>query len=323
MSMPVIASPGFATQKGDGRMQDTAQRVVQMQGVTKTYGAFRAVNGIDVEIHRGEVVALLGPNGAGKSTTIGMLLGLLTPTAGTVQVYGMSPVEAIRQSRVGAMLQEGKLVAGVQVGEFLDFVRSLHPHPLPKDDLMELTGLSGLEHRRIERLSGGETQRVRFAMAIAGNPDFLVLDEPTAAMDVEARRDFWVRMHAYAALGHTILFATHYLEEAETFASRLLFIAHGQIIADGTVQQIRERFGEPQVSFTWLAPAAEMGTPDFERLPGVHKCEVQGERVTLHTKDADATVRALVGGTYPWKDLEVKSANLDEVFVTLVHEGDR
>ena len=231
-------------------MQANAERVVQMRGVTKTFGSVRAVDGIDVEIRRGETVALLGPNGAGKTTSISMLLGLLKPTTGAVEVFGQSPEQAIKHSLIGAMLQEGKLMSGVRVGEFLDFVRSLHPAPLPRHKLLDLAGLSALEHRRVDRLSGGQTQRVRFAMAIAGNPELLVLDEPTAAMDVEARREFWTSMHAYAAEGHTILFATHYLEEAETSASRLMIIAQGRVIADGTVQEIQARYGEPRVAFT-------------------------------------------------------------------------
>jgi ABC-2 type transport system ATP-binding protein len=220
-------------------MQDTTtERVVHLQGITKSYGAVRAVNGIDLEIHRGETIALLGPNGAGKTTTINMLLGLLEPTSGSIEVFGMSPTQAIRSSRIGAMLQEGKLMPGVRIGEFLDFVRSLHPAPLPKEQLLELANLRGLENRRVDRLSGGQTQRVRFAMAIAGNPELLLLDEPTAAMDVEARREFWASMHNYTSLGHTILFATHYLEEAQDSSSRLIIIAQGHVIVDGTVPEI-------------------------------------------------------------------------------------
>jgi ABC-2 type transport system ATP-binding protein len=298
-------------------MKDTAERVVQLQGLTRMYGSVRAVDGIDLEIRRGEAVALLGPNGAGKTTTMSMLLGLLTPTAGTVEVFGMQPAQAIKQSKIGAMLQEGKLMPGVRVGEFLDFVRSLHPAPLSRGQLLDLAGLGALEKRRVDRLSGGQTQRVRFAMAIAGNPELLLLDEPTAAMDVEARREFWASMHAYAALGHTILFATHYLEEAENSASRLVIIAQGQVIADGTVPEIQARYGEPRVSFTLL----EEGAVALERLPGVHRTEVVGERVTLHTSDPDATARALVGSAIPWKDLQVKSNDLEETFIKLVHNG--
>ncbi|HEX8035008.1 MAG TPA: ABC transporter ATP-binding protein, partial [Ktedonobacterales bacterium] len=172
----------------EGHTSAAAEPIIGLRGVTKTYGSVRAVNGIDLEIRRGETVALLGPNGAGKTTTISMLLGLLTPTSGTVEIFGMTPEQAIQQSRIGAMLQEGKLMPGVRVGELLDFVRSLHPHPLPKEQVIEIASLETILDRRVDRLSGGQTQRVRFALAIVGDPEILVLDEPTAAMDVEARR---------------------------------------------------------------------------------------------------------------------------------------
>ncbi len=315
--MNTTISPTSMRTRKEASVSDAAESVVRLRGVTKTFGAIHAVDGIDLEIRRGETVALLGPNGAGKTTTISMMLGLLEPTTGTVRMFGMSPVEAIQHSRIGAMLQEGKLMPGIRVEEFIDFIRGLHPAPLPKDQLLELAGLMGLESRRLDRLSGGQTQRVRFAMAIAGDPDLLVLDEPTASMDVEARREFWTSMRAYAALGHTILFATHYLDEAETSASRLIIIAHGRIIADGTVSDIQERYGEPRVSFT----RGDAGAGGFDHLPGVRHSEIQGERVTLHTRDVDATVRALVASDIPWKDLEVKNNDLEETFIALIHKG--
>lgn len=308
------------TEPDTGQEQHTstpAEPAIRLRGVTKTYGTVHAVEGIDLEIRRGETVALLGPNGAGKTTTISMLLGLLTPTSGSVEIFGMAPDQAIQQSRIGAMLQEGKLMPGVRVGELLDFVRSLHPHPLPKDQILDIASLEAILDRRVDRLSGGQTQRVRFALAIAGDPEILVLDEPTAAMDVEVRREFWVSMRAYAALGHTILFATHYLEEARTFASRLVIIAQGHIIADGAVSEIQARYGQPQVSFTSLAIAGA----NFERLPGVRQCEIVGQRVTLSTHDPDATTRALVSGDLPWHDIEVKSSDLEDTFIRLVHDA--
>ena len=304
---------------------DPADYAVRLRGLTKTYGAVQAVKGIDLDIRRGETVALLGPNGAGKTTSLSMLLGLLAPTSGSVTVMGTPPTEAIRSSRVGAMLQEGKLMSGVRVGEFLDFVRSLHPAPLPKGELIALAGLQGLEHRRLDRLSGGQSQRARFAMAIAGNPELLALDEPTAAMDVEARREFWASMQAFAAQGHTILFATHYLEEAEAFASRLVIIARGRVIADGTARAIEARYGAPRVTFT--LPTLPVGQRDaaittLRQFPGVTGCEAQGNRIALLTNDADATVRALAQSELPWRDVEVKGANLEETFVALVHEDE-
>jgi ABC-2 type transport system ATP-binding protein len=311
-----ILAPARGAEQGS-MVGGVAEPVARLDAVTKAYGSVRAVNGIDLEIRRGETIALLGPNGAGKTTTISLLLGLLVPTTGTIEVFGMSPAKAIHQSRVGAMLQEGKLMPGVRVGELIDFVRSLHPAPLPRQELLDLAGIGALEKRRVDRLSGGQTQRVRFAMAIAGNPHMLVLDEPTAALDVEARREFWASMHAYAAQGHTVLFATHYLEEAAAFASRLVVIAQGRIIVDGTVPEIQTRFGEPRVSFT----RQDDVTTGCEQLPGVQRSELVGDRVTLHSRDADATVRALVNSGIPWKELEVKSNDLEEIFISLIHQG--
>jgi ABC-2 type transport system ATP-binding protein len=290
---------------------------VRLRGLKKQFGAVRAVDGVSLEIQRGETVALLGPNGAGKTTTIAMLLGLLAPTAGTVEVFGAAPAHAIRTSRIGAMLQEGRLMTGVRIGEFIQFVRGLHPAPLAYAHLIELAGLGGLEGRRMDRLSGGQTQRVRFAMAIAGNPEMLVLDEPTAAMDVEARREFWEGMHRYAALGHTVLFATHYLEEAEASASRVVIIAGGRVITDGTVPEIQRRYGATHVTFNSDGATAE----GYARLPGVEAAEAAGTRVSLRTGDADATVRALVTGTAPWRDLAVSRSSLEDIFVALVQQG--
>jgi ABC-2 type transport system ATP-binding protein len=293
---------------------------LQLRGACKSYGAVQAVRGIDLRIERGETVALLGPNGAGKSTTIGMLLGLLEPSSGAVTVFGTTAAEAIRRSHVGAMLQDERLMAGAHVGEFLDFVRGLHPAGMSRDQLIHIAGLEGLEARRVDRLSGGQTQRVRFAMAIAGNPDLLVLDEPTAAMDVESRRDFWVRMGAYAELGNTILFATHYLEEAEMFASRLVIMARGQVVADGTVQDIQQRYGEPRITFVSRNGGNLIR---FQQLPGVTRAELQGEHVTLHTLDADTTVQGLVRSNLSWKQLQVRTNDLEETFLRLVSDKNK
>ncbi len=316
MNLTSRVSPHVTDAEDTEREAIDGEPVVQLRGVRKSYGAVQAVRGIDLQIHRGETVALLGPNGAGKSTTLGMLLGLTPPSSGEVVVCGMTPTQAIRGSHVGAMLQDERLMAGAHVGEFLDFVRGLHPESMSREQLVNIAGLEGLESRRIDRLSGGQTQRVRLAMAIAGNPEVLMLDEPTAAMDVEARRDFWTRMTAYAELGNTILFATHYLEEAEAFASRLVIVARGQVVADGTVQAIQQRYGEPRITFTRRG-----GEPaEFLHLPAVTRVEVQGERITLHTPDTDATVRALVESNLGWEQLEVQASDLEETFLQLVSE---
>jgi ABC-2 type transport system ATP-binding protein len=289
---------------------------VSLHGLTKRFGALRAVDNLSLEIKRGETVALLGPNGAGKSTTVSMLLGLLEPDEGEVSVLGMTPVEAIRRGRIGAMLQEGSLMPGVCVGELLDYALSLSGSAMTPKQLIAMAGLEGLERRRLDRLSGGQTQRARFALAIASEPDVLALDEPTAALDVEGRRDFWANMREYTSAGRTVLFATHYLEEAEACASRVVIIARGRIVADGSVAELKRDFGVHTVRFTGEGDDIS----SLERLPGVREVERRGATVTLSTTDADATTRALLASGVPWSDLEVPSASLDDIFVTLVDQ---
>ena len=290
---------------------------VSFKGLTKHFGGLRAVDHLSLDIGHGETVALLGPNGAGKTTTISMLLGLLAPDSGSVTIQGMSPDVAIQSGRIGAMLQEGSLMSGVSVGELLDFVLGLRASSTSRGQLIATAGLDGLERRRVDRLSGGQTQRLRFALAIASEPEILVLDEPTAAMDVEARHSFWANMRDYTAVGRTVLFATHYLEEAEAFASRVVIIAHGQIVADGTVADLKRRAGAQTVCFQSERGAAKT----LDRLPGVARVEWQGERVTLTTSDSDATVRALAASGVAWQNLEVHSVDLDDVFMALVSNG--
>jgi ABC-2 type transport system ATP-binding protein len=302
-----------------GEEQATSPRdaVIHLAGLTKEFGSLRAVDHLDLEIRRGETVALLGPNGAGKTTTISMLLGLLAPDSGGVTVLGMPPAAAIQSARIGAMLQEGSLMPGVRVGELLDYVLGLCVSPMPRQRLIATAQLGELEKRRVDRLSGGQTQRVRFALAIASDPEVLVLDEPTSAMDVEARHEFWASMHEYASTGRTVLFATHYLEEAEAFASRVVIIAAGRIVADGTVAELKKNGGVQTVRFV----SSERAPHALRSLAGVTQVEIYREQVTLKTADADATVRDLVAGGIAWKDLEVQSASLEDVFMALVGNG--
>ncbi|MCX4453740.1 ABC transporter ATP-binding protein [Streptomyces sp. NBC_01728] len=288
------------------------ERAVSFAGAVKTFGAVRAVDGVDLEIGRGETVALLGRNGAGKSTTISLLLGLNEPDEGTVALFGGPPQAAVRAGRVGAMLQETRPVPRVTVRELVSFVAGRYPAPLPVADALELAGIADLAGRRVDRLSGGQAQRVRFAVALAGNPDLIVLDEPTAALDVEARRAFWDSMRAYARRGHTVLFSTHYLEEADAHADRILVIDHGRLVADGTGEQLKRSVGGNLVSFD----LAGRGTEGLILLPGVVSVEVRGDRARLRTDDSDATVVALaeLGAV---RGLEVVPASLDDAFMAL------
>jgi len=286
---------------------------LRLTGVSKDFGAIRAVDGIDLSIAPGETVALLGPNGAGKSTTINMLLGLLPPTAGTVEVFGSAPQRAVRGGRVGAMLQDAGFVPNATVRELIELARAVYPKPLPTNRILQIADLTEIAGRRLDKLSGGQAQRTRFAFALAGNPDLLVLDEPTSAMDVASRQAFWAAMREYAAGGRTILFATHYLAEADDFADRVIVVAGGRVIADGTGADIKKAVSGRTVSFDLGGTT----TADLDRLPGVSLVEVRGERALLRSDDSDATVRALVASGRPFGNLEVVGAGLEEAFLVL------
>ncbi|MFI8432627.1 ABC transporter ATP-binding protein [Streptomyces sp. NPDC079020] len=292
-------------------------------GTVKTFGradrAVRAVDGIDLEIGRGETVALLGRNGAGKSTTISLLLGLNDPDSGTVRLLGRSPDEAVRAGLVGAMLQDGRPIPRVTVRELVRFVASTYPRPMPAEEALALAGVTSYADRRVDKLSGGQIQRVRFAVALAGNPELVVLDEPTAALDVEARRAFWQSMRSFAGRGNTVLFSTHYLEEADENADRIVVIDRGRIVADGSGDRIRRSAGGNLVSFDLAGtPFGLAGDPadGLGLLPGVVGAEVRGGRALLRTDDSDATVVELarIGAV---RGLSVSRATLEDAFLAL------
>ena len=276
-------------------------------------GPVHAVRGIDVTIGRGETVALLGPNGAGKSTTIDMILGLAHPDAGEVSVLGGSPAVAVKRGLIGAMLQTGALIRNLSVRELVAMTAALYPQPLGVDEVLELVGLESVATRRTQKLSGGETQRARFAIALVGDPELLVLDEPTVAMDVEARRAFWSVMRTQAAEGRTVLFATHYLEEADANADRAILLARGRIVADGPTTEIKSRVGTRTIRATLpQTPAAEL-----ESLDGVNTAERHGDAVALVCSDSDAAIRALLAAHPQVRDIEITGAGLEDAFVHL------
>ncbi len=284
---------------------------VRLAGLTKTYGPTRAVEHLDLDIAPGEVVALLGPNGAGKSTTIDMLLGLTRPDSGTVSLFGGTPRQACAAGRVGAMLQSGGLPPELTVRALLDLLRGLYPAPLPTDDALRRARIGDLADRRTDRLSGGQRQRVRFACAVLPDPDLLVLDEPTAAMDVESRIAFWAAMREWAGTGRTVLFATHYLEEADDFADRVVVLRGGRVVADGSGAQVKALAGGRIVSCT--LPDAR----GVEILAGVSSVERRGDRISLQCKDSDAALRALLAAFPAAHDVEVSGAGLEQAFLAL------
>ncbi|MGI8332804.1 ATP-binding cassette domain-containing protein [Actinomadura scrupuli] len=290
---------------------------VTFTGVTKDFGAVRAVDGLTLGIPCGQTVALLGPNGAGKSTSISMLLGLIPPGTGTVRLFGADPERAVRAGRVGAMPQDGRLIPRVGVRELVSFVRGTYPSPPPLAEILETARIADLAGRRVDGLSGGQAQRVRFALALAGDPDLIVLDEPTAALDVESRRELWASIRAFAARGRTVLFSTHYLEEADDHADRIVVMGRGRLVADGTPAEIKERVCGRTVSVDTGRSISELAA-----LPGVVAVEIRADRARLSTTDSDATVIALARAGAV-RNLEVTGADLEEAFLTLTAGGVR
>jgi ABC-2 type transport system ATP-binding protein len=291
--------------------------VVKLNNLEKTFrtpsDVVHAVRGVDLTVHAGEVVALLGPNGAGKSTTIDMLLGLQEPDAGTVQVLGGAPRAAVDAGSIGVMLQTGSLIRDLSVRELVSMMAAVHPSPLDVDVALYLAGIEGIASRRTQKLSGGETQRVRFALALVADPDLLVLDEPTVALDVESRNAFWRTVRSSAAEGKTVLFATHNLAEAEAFGDRAVVMSAGRVVADGSTTDLKAT-----VSLrTIRATLADVDAAELLLLPGVEDVDRHGGTVILQSTDADSALRALIERFPAARGIEVASAGLEQAFLEL------
>jgi ABC-2 type transport system ATP-binding protein len=283
------------------------------QGLTKSFGAVRAVRGLDLELQRGSTVALLGPNGAGKTTTIDMMIGLTRPDAGSVSLFGRSPTEAVKAGMIGAMTQTGQLIEYLSVRELVTMMAAIYPAPLDVEEALHISGADAFAERPTRKLSGGETQRVRFAIALVADAELLVLDEPTVALDVEGRRDFWSAMRAFAARGKTVVFATHYLEEADAYADRIVLMSHGRIVADGAPTEIKATVGGRIVRAT----LPDVHASELSALHGVTAVDRKGDAITLTCSDSDATLRDLLA-RYPLiRDIEVRGAGLEEAFLEL------
>jgi ABC-2 type transport system ATP-binding protein len=292
---------------------------ILLSGVSKSYGDVRAVRSLDLLIAPGETVALLGPNAAGKTTTIDMILGLTRPDSGRVSLFGMSPAQAVADGAVGGMLQSGAPLEYLRVGELVRLMASYYPRALPVDEVLRLAGIADLADRWVTKLSAGQIQRVRFAAAVVGDPDLLVLDEPTVGIDVEGRREFWRAMRARAGRGKTVLFATHYLEEADAFADRIVLIAHGTVVADGATSEIKALAGRRTIRAT----LRDVDAAELSALPGVVRAERQGDTVTLLCSDVDSALRELLGAFAGVRDVEVLGSSLEEAFLELTSDSGR
>ncbi len=295
------------------------QPVVRARELRKTYGTVDAVAGIDLGVHEGEVVAVLGPNGAGKTTTIEMLLGLRTPTSGTVEVFGAEPLTV--RHRVGAMLQDTDAPESLTVAEIIGLVASYYPYRLPTPLVLERADLVDQARMRVTQLSGGQRARLSFGLSIVGDPDLLYLDEPTASLDVGARRAFWTQVSALTDLGKTVLFSTHNLAEADAVAGRIVVIARGLVIHDGTPAQIKALVAGRTLRLVTDAPVAVV-----RELPGVRSVhEAAGppgiRPVTIQAATAEPVLHALFAAPYEVRDLIVAEASLEEAFVHLTSTG--
>ncbi|HLJ44722.1 MAG TPA: ABC transporter ATP-binding protein [Bryobacteraceae bacterium] len=288
--------------------------VAELRGVTKRYGDIVALRGVDLAVGRAELLGVLGPNGAGKTTAVKLLLGLLKPTGGEVAVFGQDPRFAESRRRVGAMLQVGRVPETLRVREHIELFSSYYPKPLPFSAVVEAAGLGGLEKRLFGELSGGQRQRVLFALAICGNPDLLFLDEPTAGLDPEARRGMWGHIRAFVAHGGSVLLTTHYLEEADALADRVVVINHGAIVAEGTPAEIKARTSAKKVR-CWSR--LEVGA--IERIVGVNRVNSDGQRFEILTQSPEAVLRELMTRDPHLSDIEVSSSSLEEAFLALTN----
>ncbi|MFC7274996.1 ABC transporter ATP-binding protein [Paractinoplanes rhizophilus] len=291
----------------------TAVPAVDLDGVVKRFGAVTAVDGINLRIRPGEVVALLGPNGAGKTTTVDMLLGLAQPTEGSVRVYGRKPHDAVALGLVSAVMQTGGLLKDYTVEETVRLTAVLFGKPASAaGEALERAGIAEIGKRLVGKCSGGQQQRLRFAMALLPDPELLILDEPTTGMDVGGRHDFWQAIRRDAQGGRTVIFATHYLEEADAYADRVVFVRRGRIVADGTAAEVKSLASGRTVRAT-LPGASEAA---LGAIAGVDTAEVRGDTVYLHGRDTDTIARHLLTETDA-RDLEITSRNLEEAFLTL------
>ncbi|MCQ6562444.1 ABC transporter ATP-binding protein [Paenibacillus mendelii] len=290
---------------------------IQLDNVSKSFKGKKAVDSLSLTIEQGTVVALLGPNGAGKTTTVSMILGLQQPTTGSVKLLGGDPREISVRDRIGAMLQEVSVVDSLKVAETINLFRSYYTKPLPLDRLLKVSNLEGERNKLASALSGGQQRRLGFAIALAGDPDVLFLDEPTVGMDVSSRQLFWETVRAMAGRGRTIVLTTHYLEEADSVADRIVVINNGKLVADGTPSEIKAGTNGRVISFT---AGSSVTTELLRAIPGIDDIEWSQNRVMLKSADTDRLLINLVKYGIEMRDIEIMSGGLEEAFQTLVNK---
>jgi ABC-2 type transport system ATP-binding protein len=295
-----------------------ATPVVELVGASKRYGEVRALHDVSLAIEPGEVLAMLGPNGAGKTTSISLMLGSRQPTSGKARLFGLDPRDLKARSRIGVMLQESGVPGMLKVEELVGLFASYYPSPLKASEAIAIAGLEEKSKAMVKDLSGGQRQRLYFALAVCGNPDVLFLDEPTVGMDVEGRRRFLQEIGEFAAKGRTIVLTTHYLEEADQLARRVIVIDRGDVIADSTPAAIKARVAGKRISFLSSKPITAR---DLEGLP-LKSQQVDDHRVRLLTNEPEAVLRGLFRRGVEMNELEVVGADLEEAFLAMTrHEA--
>ena len=293
----------------------TGQAVARLEGVSKRYGKVLALDSVDLTIHRGEVLALLGPNGAGKTTSVGLLLGLMSPDTGRVSLFGRDPMDHAAREQSGVMLQVSRMPEAIKVREHVDLFSSYYPRPLPVEETLALAGLEDLAERQYGKLSGGQQQRLKFALALCGDPEILFLDEPTVGLDVETRREFWNVIRARVSRGTTVLLTTHYLEEADALADRIVVIDRGTVIASGSPAEIKARTAGRRIRcITALAPET------VAELPGVTSVTRHGAALEILAAHAEPVVLSLLREDPGLSDLEVGGVGLEQAFLSLTRQ---
>ena len=294
---------------------------IELMNVSKIYKGKKAVDNLSLKVERGTVFALLGPNGAGKTTTISMILGMRQPTSGTVKLLGGDPKDIHIRNRIGAMLQDVSVIDSLKVAETINLFRSYYTKPQSLEQLLRVSGLENEKDKMASSLSGGQQRRLGFALAAAGDPEVIFLDEPTVGMDVTSRQMFWETIRAMADRGRTVVLTTHYLEEADNLADRVVVINEGRIVADGTPSQIKAETTGRIISFT---AGASVTNDMLHQLPGVKKVEWNGRRARLHSGDTDRLIKLLVEQRFDMRDIEIQSGGLDDAFQALVgQKGDQ
>ncbi|MGP7818090.1 ABC transporter ATP-binding protein [Niallia sp. 01092] len=292
------------------------ENVIQVSNVSKVFYDQKAVDNISFSINKGEAVAILGANGAGKTTTIIMMIGLMEVSNGKISLFQSDPKRKEVRQRIGCMLQDVSVMDGLKVKEVIRLVQSYYPNPLAISDLLALTGLEEKDwNKRTEKLSGGQKRRLNFALALVGNPDLLFFDEPTVGMDITSRKLFWEKVLQLKESGKTIIFTTHYLQEADEIAERIIMLHNGTVASDGTPAQLKERFTKQTISFL---DEAKHSLEMYRALPYILEVKQERDRIVLITDNADEVLTCLFEKKIKMRQIEIRHGKLEEAFSNLV-----